>query len=338
MECLARGDTAGFMALGRALGADLADAGFPFAVVVAHASFLKDGCARALADDPAALGEALLALEKPVSCLVTAAADGYYRRVNDERLTETPPDTTAEIGPLAGFFHDIVGRSAAMQRVFGQIARAGAGTAPVLVLGETGTGKELAARAIHRSSPRREGPFIALNCAALPSELIESELFGHRRGAFSGAHADCLGLFRAAAGGTLLLDEITEMGPDLQAKLLRVLQERAVRPVGAVTEEPVDVRIVASTNRDPDAALRSGVLRADLYYRLCVTTVTLPPLRVRREDIPALVEYHLSVLNRRADAVPCRSAASRPTPCATSRASRGQATCASCSTWWRTPS
>ena len=147
MECLARGDPGGFMMLGRSLGADLADAGLPFAVVVAHASFLKDGCARALADDPASLGEVLLVLEKPVSCLITAAADGYYRRVSDERWAEPsagapPAARDAGVGPTAGFFHDIVGRSDAMQRVYAQIARSAANTAPVLLLGETGTGKE----------------------------------------------------------------------------------------------------------------------------------------------------------------------------------------------------
>jgi DNA-binding NtrC family response regulator len=305
-ECLARGDIAGFWECARALGEDLADADIPFAVVVAHASFLKDGCAKALADDATALGEALLALETPTSWLVTAAADGYYCRLHDERWTEglddqaEPDDDPAGIGPTAGFFHDMVGRSEAMQRVFRQIARIAPSRAPVLILGETGTGKELAARAIHESGPRSGGPFIALNCAALPRELIESELFGHRRGAFSGALTDCPGLFRAATGGTLLLDEITEMVPELQAKLLRVLQERTVRPVGSTREEPVDVRILASTNRDPAAALRSGQLRPDLYYRLCVTSLTMPSLRKRRDDIPALVEYHLAALNRRA--------------------------------------
>jgi transcriptional regulator with GAF, ATPase, and Fis domain len=304
-ECLARGDIAGFSECGRALGEDLADEGIPFAVVVAHASFLKDGCAKALADDATALGEALLALETPTSWLVTAAADGYYRRLHDDRVTEgldvqaEPDDYPPGIGPTTGFFHDMVGRSAAMQRVFAQIARTAASMAPVLILGETGTGKELAARAIHDAGPRCHGPFIALNCAALPRELVESELFGHRRGAFSGALTDCPGLFRAAAGGTLLLDEITEMVPELQAKLLRVLQERTVRPVGSTSEEPVDVRILASTNRDPAGALRSGQLRPDLYYRLCVTSLTMPSLRRRRDDIPALVEYHLAKLNRR---------------------------------------
>jgi len=300
IECLRRGDTAGFFRSGQALGADLADAGIPFATMVTHASFLKDGCASALADDPVAIGPALLVLERPVACLVAAAADGYYRRPHGERVDD-PDDEEffgIEVAATAPCFRGIVGRSRAMQRVFAQIARMAAGNAPVLILGETGTGKELAARAIHEAGPRNTGPFVALNCAALPRDLIESELFGHKRGAFSGAIADCVGLVRAAAGGTLLLDEVTEMGPELQAKLLRVLQERAVRPVGSTTEEPVDVRVIASTNRSPEAALRSGMLRPDLYYRLRGSTLILPPLDARREDIPDLVEHHLSMLNR----------------------------------------
>jgi two-component system response regulator GlrR len=132
-----------------------------------------------------------------------------------------------------------------------------------------------------------------VNCAALPRELIESELFGYRRGAFSGAVTECVGLFRAAAGGTLLLDEVTEMAPELQAKLLRVLQDKVVRPVGSVSEIAVDVRVLASSNRDPEEALAAGALRADLYYRLSTSNIVLPPLRARREDIPILVVHYL---------------------------------------------
>jgi transcriptional regulator with PAS, ATPase and Fis domain len=193
----------------------------------------------------------------------------------------------------------MIGRSPEMQGVFTRIRRVASSGASTLVVGETGTGKELVGRALHLAGPRRERPFVAVNCAALPRELIESELFGYKRGAFSGAVGESPGLFRAAAGGTLLLDEITEMSQELQAKLLRILQERTVRPVGAMTEEAVDVRIIASTNRDPDEALRRGVLRADLYYRLAVGTIVVPPLRERRVDIPPLVEYHLAALNAR---------------------------------------
>jgi len=164
-------------------------------------------------------------------------------------------------------------------------------------MGETGTGKELIARAIHNEGPRRDGPFVAVNCAALPSELIESELFGYKRGAFSGAVADHVGLFRAASGGTLFLDEITEMSHELQAKLLRVVQERTVRPLGSVTEVPIDARIVTSTNRNPRDILACRVLRSDLYYRLCVSMVPVPPLRERGDDILLLTEHHLAKLN-----------------------------------------
>ena len=303
-ECLARGDAAGFVSFAGGLGEGLARAGIPFAAFVAHLAFLKESCAKTLADDPVQMGTALLILDRLMCCLLGAAGDAFHAELR--RMPAADPVThwkpsfehPASV-PASGFFQGIVGRSPAMQVVFEHIKRVAPGLAPVLVLGETGTGKEMVARAIHECGPRRPGPFIALNCAALPRDLIESELFGHRRGAFSGAVADCLGLFRAAAGGTLLLDEITEMGPSLQAKLLRVLQERKVRPVGSVNEEPVDVRIIASTNRDPEVALRSRLLRPDLYYRLSVSTVVLPPLRERPGDVPPLVEYQLRALNER---------------------------------------
>ena len=159
----------------------------------------------------------------------------------------------------------------------------------ILIVGESGSGKELVARAIHHlASPH--APFVALNCAALPKDLIESELFGYVKGAFSGAGQDQLGLFRSAQGGTLFLDEITEMNPETQAKLLRAIQERSVRPVGAMREVPVDVRILASTNRDPAQAVRDGQLRKDLYYRLAVGVIEAAPLRERTRGPCAAVE------------------------------------------------
>jgi len=176
---------------------------------------------------------------------------------------------------------------------------AAAGRASILIAGESGTGKELVARAVHECGPERKAPFIAVNCAALPKELIESELFGHKKGAFSGAVGEYLGLVRAAHGGTLFLDEITEMLPETQAKLLRVLQERLVRPVGATQEHEVDVRFIASTNRDPAVAVAAGSLREDLYYRLKVHTLTLPPLRDRMDDVPLLVDHFLDLYNER---------------------------------------
>jgi transcriptional regulator with PAS, ATPase and Fis domain len=163
----------------------------------------------------------------------------------------------------------------------------------------TGSGKELAARALHECSAAAHGPFVALNCAAVSRDLIESELFGHNRGAFSGATGDYAGLFRAAEGGTLFLDEITEMSAETQSKLLRAIQERTVRPVGATAEVPVNARLVASTNRDPQAATREGRLREDLYYRLHVNVLRVPSLRERLEDIPLPVDHFVELFNER---------------------------------------
>jgi two-component system response regulator HydG len=195
-------------------------------------------------------------------------------------------------------FEAIVSASPRMERVF-EIARAAARTeTPVLVVGETGTGKELFARAIHAGSRRSTRPFVALNCAALPRELVESELFGHRRGAFSGADRDSAGLFVAAHGGTLFLDEIGELPGDAQAKLLRVLQDGEVRPVGGLESRRVAVRVIAATNRRL-AELRAEALRQDLFFRLSVLIVDLPPLRERLEDVPRLVAHFLARLRER---------------------------------------
>ena len=163
----------------------------------------------------------------------------------------------------------------------------------VLVLGETGVGKEVVSRALHSEGNRAKMPFVAVNCGAIPEELMESELFGHKKGAFTGAVADKPGLFQEADGGTLFLDEIGELSLGLQVKLLRVLQERKVKPVGATEELEVDVRVIAATNRDLEAEVARGAFRADLYYRLNVIELRLPPLRHRREDIPLLAEHFL---------------------------------------------
>ncbi len=194
---------------------------------------------------------------------------------------------------------ELVGNSLPMQHVKDIIAKVAATDSPVLIEGESGTGKELVAAAIHRLSPRAKGPFIPVNCSAIPEDLIESEFFGHVRGAFSGAVSDTLGLFRGAHEGTIFLDEIAELSPGLQVKLLRVLQEMQVRPVGSTKAYSVDVRVIAATNRDLDRTLAEGTLRQDLYYRLNVVRISLPPLRSRREDVPALVSHFIRRFNRR---------------------------------------
>ncbi len=169
---------------------------------------------------------------------------------------------------------------------------------PVLLEGETGTGKELVARAIHALSSRSKQPFIAVNCGAIPESLMESEFFGHKRGAFTGAIADYEGLFRAADGGTLFLDEISEMPSHIQVKLLRVLENNEVRGIGETRARKVDVRVIAATNRRVNEALRDGVLRLDLYYRISYVHIVLPPLRERKEDIPLLVEHFILKFNK----------------------------------------
>jgi len=195
----------------------------------------------------------------------------------------------AEVGELGPLF----GRSLAMRRVIVAIERLARSSASVVITGESGTGKELVARTIHEMSPRRAAPYVAVNCAAIPETLMESEMFGHERGSFTGADRRREGCFEAANGGTLLLDEITEMKPELQAKLLRVIEEGKVRRVGGTTEIPLDVRILAASNRDIEQAVRDGVLRTDLYYRLNVFTIQLPPLRERVEDLPELIQMFI---------------------------------------------
>jgi len=188
---------------------------------------------------------------------------------------------------------EILGSAPGIQRVLETVAAVADADANVLIVGESGTGKELLANALHEQSHRRSGPWIKINCAALPKDLIESELFGHTRGAFTGATTEKIGLLEEADGGSLLLDEITEMPMDLQAKLLRVLEERMVRRLGAAKAVPVDFRLISSTNQSPDVALRDGHLRQDLYFRINTVSIEVPPLRERRDDIPILVRAFL---------------------------------------------
>ncbi len=193
---------------------------------------------------------------------------------------------------------DLASRSPLMQRLFEVLPAIAASPSTVLILGETGTGKELVARTIHSLSSRNEGPFIAVNCGALPDTLLESELFGYKAGAFTGANKDKPGRFALARGGTILLDEIAEISPALQVKLLRVLQDRFYEPLGATRSETADARIIVATNKDLAEQTRKGEFREDLYYRVNVVRVELPPLRRRKEDIPLLVEQFIARFNR----------------------------------------
>jgi len=195
-------------------------------------------------------------------------------------------------------FEDIVGRSPAMMRLFEILPQIAESSSTVLIEGASGTGKELFARAIHSLSPRKKKPFVAVNCAALPDTLLESELFGHKAGAFTDAKRDKPGRFALAEGGTIFLDEIGDVSPAMQVRLLRVLQERVVEPLGGVKPIPVDVRVIAATNRDLAKLMRSGEFRDDLYYRIRVVHLELPGLEKRREDIPLLVDHLVAKFNR----------------------------------------
>ncbi len=196
-------------------------------------------------------------------------------------------------------FRSIVGRSKSMQELFNLVESVAGSEANILIQGENGTGKELIANAIHYNSKRSKGPFIKINCAAIPKDLIESEIFGYKKGAFTGASADKEGLFELAEGGSILLDEIGEMPPFLQTKLLRVLQERSFRPIGGDRDVRVDFRLVCATNVDVDAALREGRLREDLYFRINTIALRVPPLRERSEDIPLLCDHFIEKFRER---------------------------------------
>ena len=193
-----------------------------------------------------------------------------------------------------GVHHDLVGSSAAMAKLIRFIGKAAPVNSSVLIQGESGTGKELVAHALHRNSRRPDGPFVAVNCAALPESLLESELFGHERGAFTGAVAQQKGKFELAAGGTLFLDEVGELSASIQAKLLRALQERTIDRIGGKQPLRIDIRLIAATNRDLRSAVAAGEFREDLYYRVKVLSVRTPPLRERPEDIPELIQHFLS--------------------------------------------
>ena len=225
--------------------------------------------------------------------LVEAAGDGALV----ERIGAALAERLARTGPAG----DFVGTSAAAEAVRRRIVECAANDAPVLISGETGVGKEVVAGAIHRAGGRGDGPFVPLNCAAVPEALLEGELFGALRGAYTGAHRDRPGLLAAAAGGTVFLDEIGELSPAAQAKLLRFLDRRSLRPLGATAERCVDVRIVAATHRDLGEEVRAGRFREDLYFRLDVLRVAVPPLRERRADVPVLARHFAARLAGGAD-------------------------------------
>jgi DNA-binding NtrC family response regulator len=212
----------------------------------------------------------------------------------DRGRSSTPVVRLASPEVADDSFHGLIGSSAVMRALHQQIGRAAATDSTVLITGESGTGKELVARAIHRASERSSGPFVAVSCAAVPHEILEAELFGHEKGAFTGAVQARIGLFEQATRGTLFLDEIGDMPLDLQPKLLRVLQERRVRPLGASREVLLDTRIVSATNRDLDQAVRSGQFREDLHFRIKVLHIHLPPLRERERDVLELAQHFLS--------------------------------------------
>jgi ActR/RegA family two-component response regulator len=228
-------------------------------------------------------------------------------------------------------FSNIVGKSEIMLKVFDLVAQVAPSRSTVLIQGESGTGKELIAKAIHANSPRKDKPFVPINTGAMPSELLESTLFGHVKGAFTSAIASKKGLFEVANGGTLFMDEIATMGMDTQAKILRVLQDRRFMHLGGIQEIQVDVRIIAATNIDLRQEVREGRFREDLFYRLNVITVDLPPLRARREDIPLLASTSSTSTPTRTASL---RASSPPTPCAPWSITSGRATCAN----WKTPS
>jgi DNA-binding NtrC family response regulator len=190
-------------------------------------------------------------------------------------------------------FHHLIGKSPSMQKIYDLIERISDSSSNVLITGESGTGKELVAKAIHYNGVRKEGPFVAINCAAIPETLLESELFGYKKGAFTDAKSDKKGLISEANEGTLFLDETTEMPLTLQAKLLRVIEEREVRPLGDTNSYPIDVRIISTSNRDIVSSIQQGRFREDLYYRLKVIDIEMPPLRERKEDIPILVQHFI---------------------------------------------
>ena len=242
--------------------------------------------------------DAVAATQRGVFSFLTKPFDGKDLLAQVEQALKLSGGTDTGAAPEA-WHAAIVTRSQRMEEVLRQAKLVAGSDASVLIFGDSGSGKELLAQAIHLASPRAKGPFMAVNCAAIPEHLLESELFGHAKGAFSGAIYAHRGLFQAAQGGTLFLDEIGDMPLALQAKLLRALQDRSVRPVGSTEMVPINVRIISATHRDLSESIRSGAFRPDLYYRLNVVSLALPPLSERREDIPLLCAHFVEQLAAR---------------------------------------
>ncbi|MEM9056630.1 MAG: sigma-54 dependent transcriptional regulator [Pseudomonadota bacterium] len=231
-------------------------------------------------------------VSKPVDLKLLRRLVATALKLKPAEAEAAPPDPTADSGDQTV----LLGASAAMQRVRDLIAKVARSQAPVHISGESGTGKELVARLIHEAGPRRDQPFVPVNCGAIPNELMESEFFGHKKGSFTGATDDKLGLFRSAEGGTLFLDEVADLPLNMQVKLLRVIQEKAVRPVGMSREEPVDTRILSATHKDLAAQVAQGNFREDLYYRINVIELPVPPLRERDGDVALLTDHILGRL------------------------------------------
>lgn len=266
-----------------------------------------------LAEQPQQIAVVLLTAQGSIDVAVDAMKSGAYdfiqKPVDPARLKQILQNAARQRGTAieleatkkklrdTGLFGQMVGASRPMQEIFRLIEMVAPSTASVLITGESGTGKEMVARTVHDMSPRKNKPFVAINCSAIPETLIESEIFGHEKGAFTGAMERRAGCFELAEEGTLLLDEIGEMPAATQAKLLRVLEDRKLRRLGSKVETPVDVRVLAATNKVPEDAVAKGELRGDLYYRLNVFNIHMPPLREHKEDIPQLVEALLADMN-----------------------------------------
>ncbi len=289
-----------FVAEMQQVGELLVQHNVPFSEVVASVHLFEESVIPIF--PPSAALASYLLFDKISHCRIIVLADTYFRshaalagariRLLERDMAQMPRQARSQ-------FHELVGATLPMRRLYERIEALATVRAPVLIIGEQGTGKELAARAIHGCSPNAKAPFIALNCAALPPDFMERELFGHGRGAFRSANGEHPGMFRWADGGALFLDEITELSAEAQDRLLEVLTEHTVRPTGATHKIPVEVRVIAATGRDPEEAVRTGRLREELCQRLQVNVLRMPPLRERRGDIPLLVEHFIALFNEK---------------------------------------